>query len=97
MTIKRYGRAPVIKFGEKYGTSYAINAIRSNINLGNIRYTAHILAENERLDILAGEYYDEGTYWWIIAAASGVGWGLQVPPGTLLKIPNMEDVVKYIG
>jgi hypothetical protein len=97
MTIRRYGRSPVIKFGQKYGTSYAINAIRINIESGNIRYSSHILAQNERLDILAGEYYNEGTYWWIIAAASGIGWGLQVPPGTLLKVPFLEDLARYIG
>jgi hypothetical protein len=42
----------------------------------------------QRLDTLAGKYYGSSQYWWIIAAASGIGWGLQVPPGTLIRIPE---------
>ena len=47
-----------------------------------------LATEGDRLDHLAGKFYGSGTLWWIIAAASGVGWGLQVPPGTLLAIPT---------
>jgi len=43
---------------------------------------------------LAGAIYQSSTYWWVIAAASGIGWGLQVPPGTVLRIPkNIGEVV----
>lgn len=95
--IRRYSRAPILVFGQKYGTSMSIPVIRENMQSGNIRYTELITQESERLDILAGEFYDDGRLWWIIAAASDVGWGLQVPPGTLIKIPTLEDVAKYTG
>jgi len=49
----------------------------------------------DRLDLLAFKYYGDSSYWWIIAAASNIGWGLQVPPGTLIKIPR--DLDKVIG
>lgn len=97
MTINRYARTPIIIYNRKYGTSQAIPAIRDNIENGNISTTKYITKENERLDILAGKYYGDGRLWWIIAAASGIGWGLQMPPGTILKIPSINDVQKYVG
>jgi len=97
MTVQRYARTTVIKFGEKYGTSQAILAIRNNITNGNIRKKTYLCEENVRLDILAGEEYGDGKLWWVLAAASGIGWGLQIPPGTFIVIPKLEDVVKFIG
>ena len=37
---------------------------------------------------MAANVYGDSSLWWIIAAASNIGWGLQVPPGTVLKIPT---------
>lgn len=95
--IRRYSKTPIIVYGKKYGTSTASAIIRNNIESGNIATSQYITKENERLDILAGKYYGSGTLWWIIAAASGIGWGLQIPPGTILKIPTLKDVQKYLG
>jgi len=95
--VRRYTRAPVLTFGKKFGTSKAILAIRNNIKNGNIRTKAYIISEGERLDILAGTEYGDGTLWWIIAAASNIGFAAQVPPGTILRIPAIEDVLKFIG
>lgn len=97
MALQRYGRAPVLQFGEKYGTSQAILAIRNNVANGNIRKKIYLCEENVRLDILAGEEYGDGKLWWVLAAASGIGWGLQIPPGTLITIPKLEDIIKYVG
>ena len=52
----------------------------------------------ERLDVIAGDYYGDGTFWWVIAAASGIGWSLQVPPGTYLAIPkSLSSIYKLLG
>ena len=56
-----------------------------------------ILRERERLDVLAGQIYGDARYWWVLAAASDIGWGLQVPPGTLIRIPQLSDVINLIG
>jgi nucleoid-associated protein YgaU len=95
--IRRYARAPILTFGKKFGTSKAILAIRNNIKNGNIRTKAYIISEGERLDILAGTEYGDGTLWWLIAAASNIGFASQVPPGTILRIPSIEDCVKFVG
>ena len=97
MTLRRYTRTPTFGLGFRYGTSFAITAIRDNIANGNIRYDEIVLQESERLDVLAGKYYGDGTLFWIIAAASNVGWVPQCPPGTLIKIPNADDVAKFVG
>lgn len=93
----RYARTEVAGLGEFYRTSFAIPAIRSNISNGNIRYNEIVLQESNRLDILAGQYYGDGRLYWVIAAASNVGWGLQCPAGTIIKIPNLTDVLKFTG
>ena len=64
---------------------------------GNIRFTEITLDEGERLDVLAGVHYSDSSLAWVIAAASGIGWMPQVPPGTLIKIPNLDDVAKFVG
>ena len=88
MTIRRYVRDGTVLGGKAFGTSAAVNAIRHNIRQGNISFTVQNLAEAQRLDVLAGEVYGDASLWWVIAAASDIGWALQVPPGTFLRIPT---------
>jgi hypothetical protein len=95
--MKRYGRTPTIGIGYRYGTSFALPAIRDNMVAGNIRFQQLTLQESNRLDILAGMYYGDGRLWWVIAAASDIGWALQVPVGTIIKIPDLTDVSRYVG
>jgi nucleoid-associated protein YgaU len=58
------------------------------VQQGRISVREHVLKEGERLDTIAGREYGNARLWWLIAAASGIGWGLQVPPGTQLLIPT---------
>lgn len=97
MSVSRYARTPVLELGRRYGTSRAIEVIRAGIENGTIRYTEVTLQGRERLDVIAGREYSSAEYWWVIAAASGIGWGVQVPPGTYIRIANLEDVLKLIG
>jgi hypothetical protein len=45
------------------------------------------MKEDARLDVMAGREYGDASLWWVIAAASNIGWGLQVPAGTRILIP----------
>ena len=69
-------------------TNRTIPIIRAAVKAGSISTIERVLASNTRLDIIAHQQYGDGRLWWIIAAASGIGWGLQLPPGTLVVVPR---------
>jgi len=92
----RYISADLIDNASKIGTTKIASKIRSAVNNLAIPYTTYILKEGERLDQIAGAIYGDASMWWAIAAASGIGWGLQVPPGTLLKIPEAGPVIALV-
>ena len=74
--------------------SRASFTIYTAIESGAVNYGVKILEEGERLDTIAGQAYGDSSFWWIIAAASGIGWGLQVPPGTVLRVPtNINEII----
>jgi len=96
MSLNRYTFSPQGKdiMGKKYkGRSNANYKIFNAVESGAIGCNVHVLEEGERLDYLAGINYGDSSLWWVIAAASGIGYGLQVPPGTILRIPiSLTDV-----
>ena len=50
-------------------------------------YTSKILGRKQ-LATSESQIYGSSDLWWILAAASGIGWALQVPPGTVVKVPT---------
>jgi hypothetical protein len=98
VAINRYRRVPLVAGGRKLGTSRVSYVLRRAVELNRISYQIYTLKEGERLDSLAGRFFGNGGFWWIIAAASGIGWGLQVPPGTRLIIPsNLAQIEALVG
>ena len=94
----RYRRTTRLNGGKMLGTSRLSGILYSAAKSGKIPCRTIVLAEGARLDHLAGRYLGNGQLWWVIAACSGVGWGLQAPPGTRIKIPlDLEKVMAYIG
>lgn len=73
--------------GIKRASADAVSRIRAAQRLGLIQTREKILKENQRLDHLAHEYFGDSTKWWILAATSNIGWGLQVPAGTVINVP----------
>lgn len=93
MALGRYDNNTKIEGGKKFSTSTSHNNIRQAAISGRISTSQYVLQEGERLDIIAGRSYGNSRLWWVIAAASGVGWPLQAPPGTLLLIPtNLSQI-----
>jgi len=74
--------------GKQLATPENIRRIQKAVRRNNVITKPIILKEGERLDHLAGKVYGNGQLWWVIAAASGIGWGLQVPPGTRILVPT---------
>ena len=80
-----------------YGTSYASTIIFNAVKDEIIGFETFTLQEGQRLDQISGGIYGTSDYWWVIAAASGIGWGLQVPPGTIINVPNsLEEVLSLL-
>ncbi len=53
-------------------------------------YIYHNVSELERnrIDIVALKYYEDPTYWWIIAVANQLINPFIITPGTVLKVPT---------
>jgi len=78
------------------GTSKAFGKIRRALKNGEIDLQPYITKEDERLDKLAGATLGDGRLWWVIAICSNIGWGLQIPPGTVLRIPTNLNQIKNL-
>jgi len=97
MTTSRYVRSSKLNLGTQQGTSFVIQNIRAAIAAGALPVKTITLKGAERLDTLAGSIYGDAKYWWILAAASNIGWGLQVPTGTIINIPELASVIKIVS
>jgi len=98
MAIRRYTRSTMLRGGSTVGTGRAGIALYSAVQAGSIQCTRRQIKDGERLDTIAGQYYGDGSLWWVIAAASGIGWGLQVPPGVVITIPtDLAQVALFVG
>lgn len=96
MSIGRYNFSKKIRNGKYFGTSNTGHRISSAVKEGSIKFNTIILGEGQRLDHIAGVAYGDSKLWWIIAAASGIGYALQPQPGTLIKIPTSLSQVYNI-
>lgn len=97
MAISRYQRDQIIGNPQKLASSQAILRIRQGIDAGVISTRELVTTEGQRLDHLAGQLYGDGKLWWVIAIASGIGWWLQVPPGTRLLVPtDIELTLRFV-
>ena len=97
MAIGRYAFTPQILGRKILATPMLAVKIYQACDSGKITYTSLTLKEGQRLDHIAGQSYGSASLWWVLAAASGIGWGLQVPPGTLIRVPtNLSSVLALI-
>lgn len=62
----------------------------------DIYHTVNSSQEN-RLDILALKYYNNASFWWIIAQANDIIDPFSVKLGTVLRIPKLSVVSRTIG
>ena len=94
--ISRYSYVPNVD-GKSISNSNSTNIIQQGIKQGEIDVEIISLVGNQRLDVLSGQFYGTSEFWWVIAASSGIGWGLQVPAGTLLRVPkNINKVLALL-
>jgi len=85
--MKRYGKDRYLAGGKK-ASAEGVPRIRKAIRLGLLSVSEIRIQESQRLDHLAHEHLGDSTLWWVLAATSDIGWGMQIPPGTIIRIPN---------
>jgi len=73
MPINRYQRAPKLRLGKFYGTWDACYIISVAVASGKISWKGHVTTEAERLDIIAGDMYGDGTLWWLSQVQAVLG------------------------
>ena len=87
MAIDKY---KLIRGKEVNISPFVYKAVENNI----IDCDIIVSQEGKRLDHYSQDYYGDANNWWIISAASGIGWWLQVPAGTVLRIPvDLQQVI----
>lgn len=93
MSTSRYATDDQISFGNQLATPRLIYAIRNGLRDGTIPVVRQVIATGgDRLDTLSGTIYGDARYWWVLAASSNIGWGLQIPPGTVVNVIKLSDV-----
>lgn len=97
MAFSRYARTPRLNLGAQFGTTTAISSIRAAVKDGSLPTKTILVRGAERLDTMAGVIYGDSRYWWVLAAASDIGWGMQVPAGTVIKVPDLGIVTKLVS
>lgn len=97
MATSRYTYIPRFDQGRGIGAWSGSGKIFNAVEQGQIDVTTIVLTEGQRLDHLSGQYYGNSSYWWVIAAASGIGWALQCPSGTVIRVPKNLELALQIG
>lgn len=95
MSIWRYKETTIYN-RNTIGTFKGHVIIREAISSGILSYREIYMNEGERLDNISFKEYGDSNYWWIIAAASNIGWPLQVTGGTIIKIPDLNEALGLI-
>jgi len=96
MTLTRYRQSRLIDNNRAIGTNMSRVAVYNAAKDGSISTEIYITKQGDRLDKIAGDRYGDGTLWWVIAAASGIGWWLQIPSGIVLTIPTSIEQVNNL-
>lgn len=89
--MNRYRSDRRIRGGSVLATNQSVNRIKTAVRDGRLKTKRYKLKEGERLDVIAKRFLGDGRLWWVLAACSNIGWGLQVPPGTLINIPTQFE------
>jgi hypothetical protein len=98
MAFSRYQRDFLSSDGKNLFSSSAITILRAALRDGLIYPKRSMtVTASDRLDTIAGQVYGDARYWWILAVASDIGWGLQVPPGTVIKVLDLSSVERLVG
>jgi len=93
----RYTIDAIIARGSQLGSPRTVSLIRRAIKNGSLPINKTlVVTEGDRLDTIAGVVYGDARLWWVLAAASNIGWCPQVPPGTVVNVVNLSKVESLV-
>jgi hypothetical protein len=93
--MRRYKSDRTIS-GTKLSTHQATVNIRRAMELGFIEYNEVVLREGQRLEHVAYRHLGSADLWWVLAATSGIGWAMQIPPGTVIRVPTDMSTIEAL-
>tara|TARA_R110000787_G_scaffold74397_1_gene165416 strand:- start:219 stop:506 length:288 start_codon:yes stop_codon:yes gene_type:complete len=78
---------------DSQGTRYQDSLIIPRIPLsGNDQYVQ--VSVTDRLDLISHQFYGTRSFWWVIAAANGIGKGtMSIQEGAILRLPANPSAV----
>tara|TARA_B100000214_G_C23826256_1_gene562043 strand:- start:321 stop:617 length:297 start_codon:yes stop_codon:yes gene_type:complete len=88
VATSRYAFTSLLPGGQGIATSKYIKRVYYAVQSGALPFSSTTLVARQRLDHIAYLAYGSSDLWWVIAAASGIGWNLQAPAGTIVRIPK---------
>lgn len=90
----RYRLTPTVSEPQK---GKEVFTARPSFNFPVENAGSHIWKAQDRLDILASEYYGTSALWWVILEANPrYKWEGEIEVGDVLVIPDVERVVERI-
>lgn len=92
-STSRYYYTNYVKDENNYIVFNLFQTVSYDNDTSNIRY--HIVTDSEanRLDKIAQKYYNDSTYWWLIAIANNIINPFILTAGTTIKIPNTQTYI----
>ena len=93
--MRRYKRDQRVS-GGLLQTAQSVTILRRAKEFGLLSLREMVLSQSQRLDHIAYRELGDPHAWWVIAALSDIGWGMQLPPGTILFIPNDFRVIQQL-
>ena len=97
MSVSRYYFTRPI--GSQFLSTTTMNSrIFNAVDSGRVASKIGQISDGQRLDQLAFSEYGDASLWWIIAAASGISWPMQLQAGTYVRVPtNLDIIFEIIG
>ena len=93
--MKRYKRDQRIG-GGLLQSAKSVAILRRARDFGLLSTRTLVLSQDQRLDHIAFKELGDPHAWWIIAELSDIGWGLQLPAGTILQLPTDLQVINSL-
>lgn len=92
-TYDRVSRYSVFPYYFNRVDNKYVYGITSNLNLNDTRYINHKVKSGDTLDSLALHYYNNPTYFWIIADFNRIIDAYsELAEGSVVKIPTFSDI-----